>query len=168
MFYVKKDIKKIYGLGDTLYQSIEPYILLPDSLDRNVNLDINTSTIGELTRLEDIDSRLAGRIVRYRYLLGGYVQEDQLKEVYELNGVILNNLQKSVYITPGFQPEKIRINLATKEELVHHPYISTELADDIIMFRDINGVIDSEKLLADFKSVDKSNFQKLILYLDFQ
>ncbi len=171
-FFVKKDIKKIYGLNEEFYHGIEAYILLPDSLNRsmseNLNLDINKANVKSLSIIDGIEDRVANRIVRYRELLGGFINKNQLDEVYELEGAALINLKKQVYITSTFKPRKIKVNQATEEEMIRHPYISRQLAEDIVMFRDINGAIDSEKLLADFKSVDKSNFQKLILYLDFQ
>ena len=67
-----------------------------------------------------------------------------------------------------FRSRKIKINALDREGLAKHPYISDKLAADIVRYREVNNRIESEKVLANFKSVDKSNFKKLILYLDFQ
>lgn len=121
-----------------------------------------------MASISGINNLIASRIVRFRSALGGFVTKDQYTEVYDITPEALKSLRSSIIIVDGFKPELIRISSATKDELVRHPYISKELAESIIRFRDINNKIDSEKVLANFKSVDKSNFKKLILYLDFQ
>jgi len=170
-FRIKKDVKKVYGFSDELYKNIESYINLPKTLERQVNIsapyDINIATQNDLADIDGIENYLAGRIIRYRDLLGGFIEKDQLSEVYQLEGAALANLLARIYIIDGFQPRKIKINRLGKEDLMKHPYISMQLAEDIIRFREINGAIESEKLLANFKSIDKSNFKKLISYLDF-
>jgi len=171
-FHVKADVKKIYGLSDDFYEYLEPYLALPDSLPREKavgsRLNLNNSTSYQLIEIDGIDRIMAARIERYRSLLGGFVSRKQLQEVYDLEGEALQNLNAQSYIPSPPGIGKIRINHALKQELERHPYISKELAEDIVRFRDINGAIESEKLLANFKSVDKSNFELLILYLDFQ
>ena len=111
---------------------------------------------------------LAARIVKYRDLLGGYVSEDQLEEVFGLEDVALSNMKIETYIKLNFKPRLVRINHDSLEILQNHPYISYRLAEDILRFREINSTIESEIVLTDFKSIDKSNFKKLILYLDFR
>jgi len=171
-FRVKSDVKKIYGLNDDLYDRIEAYINLPDSISTQrvsiLKIDINTATNVDLRQIDGVSPVMASRIVKYRSLLGGFIAKEQLAEVYQLEGMALKNVEHQIYIASSFQPEKIRINSASQEEIIQHPYITRQLAENIIRFRDINGAIESEKLLANFKSVDKGNFQKLILYLDFQ
>ncbi len=170
-FQIKIDVKKVYGLSDELYENIESYINLPDSLESqvniNVNYNINTATQNDLADINGVADYLAGRIIRYRDLLGGFIDKGQLSEVYQLEGAALANLLSRIYIIDGFQPRKIKINQVGEEDLMKHPYISRQLAEDIVRFREINGAIESEKLLANFKSIDKSNFKKLISYLDF-
>lgn len=171
-FKIKKDIAKIYGLNDDLYGKLYPFILLPDSLDTGANLtvpgDINKIDWNWLNAQVGIEPDVAGRIIRYRDRLGGFVNINQLGEIPELQGVPLENLKKRIFIRKDYQPKKIKINLATREQLMAHPYISRQLAEDIVRFKELNGSIKSEKLLAGFKSLDKDNYENLILYLDFQ
>ena len=172
VFHVKNDVKKIYGVNDELFLSVAAYIDLPDSIVKSPvkseSLDINKISADILKMQPGIGDVLAGRIVRYRDLLGGFVSPDQLDEVYGLEDKVLENLKKRSFVSPGFAPKRININQASAKALKSHPYITAQLADDIIRFREINGAIESEKLLISFKSVDKGNFEKLILYLDFQ
>lgn len=171
-FFIRGDVKKIYGISEELYLSIEPYIMLPDThatvSEKNTRIDINAVTERGLEEVPEIGSVLAGRIIRYRKLLGGFVSLNQLDEVYQLEGSVLFELKTRGFVQKDFIPKRLSVNLATAEELMKHPYISSQLAEDIVRFREINGAIESEKLLASFKSVDKGNFEKLISYLDFQ
>ena len=171
-FLIKSDLKKIYGLGEVDYMRIANLIDLPDSLPTNATKDIpwnlNNVTPTELERKPVIGRALANRIVKYRELLGGYITEDQLDEVYEISEEALTELKESSYVAADFRPRMIRVNHDAQEVLKSHPYISDVLARDMIRFREINATIESEKVLASFKSIDKSSFEKLILYLDFR
>lgn len=173
-FYIKKDVKKIYGISDLLMEEIYAFINLPDSIigDREKkiaqNFDLNTATIDQYKKVHMIGDALASRVLKYRKLLGGFVKKDQLEEVYGLSGIALQNLKTSSFIRTGFKPRLIKINHDDEETLRSHPYISGRLAEDILRFREINSIIESEKVLASFKSIDKSIFEKLILYLDFK
>lgn len=172
VFRVKDDVKKVYGLNDELFLNLEAYIDLPDSIPKssvkNQAIDINKANAEFLKLQPGIGNVLAGRIIKYRDLLGGFVNLDQLDEVYGLEGSTLKNLKKRAYISPDFVPRKIMVNSESVKTMQSHPYITALLADDIIRFRELNGVIESEKLLVSFKSVDKDKFERLILYLDFQ
>ena len=173
-FYVKEDVKKIYGLSDDVMNTLYAYINLPDSISAVDSkqiiqkMDLNQVSIDQIQSINKVGEAIARRIVLYRNLLGGFVLVNQLSEVYNIPEETLKNLKSVVFINPGFVPKKVKINQDKLEVLEHHPYISDQLAEDIVRFREINGSIKSEKLLADFKSIDKGNFEKLIFYLDFQ
>ena len=154
-----------------MYNQVEDYIDLPDSSsvkNHQLSMEINTADPNDLWQIHMIGDVLATRIVKYREALGGFISEEQFDEVYALSDEALHKLNVSVYIGHGFSPRLIKINSDSLDVLKSHPYITDQLAEDIVRFREINGTIESEKVLVNFKSVDKSNFQKLIFYLDFQ
>ncbi len=172
-FYKKEDVKKIYGISDQLVLDLYPYMMLPDSgriaTKRIIEkFDLNNASEIQLKKVQMIGAVLAARIVKYRSLLGGFISKDQLDEVYGLSDEAKDYLKSSTFIGTKFSPQKISINRAQEDVLSKHPYISYELAEDIVRFRHINSKIESKKVLVNFKSIDKSNFKKLILYLDFQ
>jgi DNA uptake protein ComE-like DNA-binding protein len=167
-FDVKKDMKKIYGLSDSLMNRIYPYIDLPEKSKAIISpMDINTINSRELASRSGIDGNLASRIVNYRFKLGGFVLLDQLIEVYGITDDLAKQLKSKVFIVGGYRPRLIKINHENAQKLQQHPYISDQLAEDIIRYREINGTIKSQTVLADFKSMDMVNFEKLIFYLDF-
>ncbi len=171
-FYVKKDVRKIYGIQDEWVQKAFPHILLPDSVahqkTKKQKFDLNRASVQQLKDFSGINDKYAKRIVSFRSALGGFVDMGQLHEVYGLSDTFISSIIRHSYIQQNFTPRKIRINHDEKGKLISHPYISEKLAEDIIRFREINKTIESEKVLANFKSVDNRNFEKLILYLDFQ
>ena len=80
-------------------------------------------------------------------MLGGFVLLDQLSEIYGLKDKALESLKSRVFIKSDFKPKRIKINRATENELAIHPYITSQLARDIIRYREVNHAIESEKLL---------------------
>lgn len=173
-FYLKKDVKKIYGITDQLMNDIYDFINLPDSTsivlsNKTVQkFDLNTANADQLKKVNMIGDVLAGRIVKYRDLLGGFVNMDQLGEVYGLSEKAKKHLKSMTFIGDKFKPRLIKINRDQEDVIRRHPYISDLLAEDIIRFREINSAIESEKVLIHFKSIDNNKFEKLIPYLDFQ
>ncbi len=173
-FYVKEDVKKIYGLEVTLWEKISDYITLPDSSSFKKNelkiraFDINIVNSDGLKSVNMIGVVLSDRIIKFRQKLGGFVSIEQLDEIYGLSDPALKNLKSIAFVKKGFRPHQLKINYDDFETLRQHPYISDKLAEDIIRFREINSKIESDKVLQNFKSIDKSNFERLILYLDFQ
>ncbi len=172
VFRVKTDVKKVYGLNDELFLILATYIDLPDSIMKSPTksqaIDINTANVNLLKMQPGIGDVFAGRIVKYRESLGGFVSLDQLDEVYGLEEKSLKSLKNKAYIGRDFVPRQVKVNSASVNALRSHPYISALLAEDIVRFRELNGAIESEKLLVSFKSIDKDKFERLILYLDFQ
>ncbi len=170
-FYVKYDLKKIYDFPPEIYQKLMPYINLPAKRHEKIakfSLDINKATSGDLERIPGLSRSVASRVVKYRNILGGYIDKSQLGEVYGLSGEALKNVRSAVFINKGFVPRRIKINSVSIEALQRHPYISDELAEAIVRYREINGKIESKTVLARFKSIDEHNFEKLISYLDFE
>jgi competence protein ComEA len=173
-FYKKEDVKKIYGVTDQLMDDIYSFINLPEFASKSSKnqltqkLDLNSASVNQLKKVPMIGAALAARIVNYRSLLGGFVSKNQLEEVYGLSDIALRNVKSATFINSGFIPMRLKINHDSLKVLQNHPYISDPLAEDIVRFREVNTTIESEKVLVNFKSIKKSKFEKLILYLDFQ
>jgi competence protein ComEA len=171
-FRVKSDLTKVYGFPEDIYASLLPFISLPDSVSKSTKipetlLDINFTDEQALVSCANIDVALAKRIVKYRQLLGGFIHEDQLAEVYGIITDLQFRIEACVFVRKGFTPKKVRLNNADENTLKTHPYISDALADDILRYREVNGAINSIEELAGFKSANTADFEKLISYLDF-
>jgi competence protein ComEA len=62
---------------------------------------------------------------------------------------------------------KIKINIATKEELSAHPYITWELAKSIVAYRQQHGNLKSSDDLKNLVILDEKSMERLLPYLQF-
>ena len=81
-----------------------------------------------------IGALTAGRIVKHREKLGGFIQIAQLNEVYGLKPEVIPVIWE--YFDFDTSPiRKLSINRATVEELASHPYISYQEAKVVVAYR---------------------------------
>lgn len=155
----KADVKKIYGLSETDYYKLEPFILLPNEISKtetsfskkedNIKIDINTADTTEFIKLKGIGSAFSKRIIKYREALGGFINIEQLKEVYGFTEELFIQISPNLKIT-NINVNKIDLNQTDEEQLKKHPYIGWKLAKPIIAYRKSHG---SYKDVHDIKQI---------------
>ncbi len=102
-------------------------------------LDLNLCTAAELERLPGIGPVLAGRIIKYRSLLGGFVDAGQLTEVYGLDTSVARMAAGRVILTfDSISP--LVLDSASFSDLARHPYIGYEAARLITRYRSVAGM----------------------------
>ena len=171
-FRYREDLKKIYGLDEKMYKDLEPQLALPKkSVDKiktqKSYLNINLVKVVDVINLTGLEGALSGRVIRYRDILGGYVSKNQFDEVYGLTEDQVNRLKSHFYISRSFVPHKVNINMGSWKDLSRHPYISNDLANAIVRYREINGSLKGIEELSAFSLVDKAQRNKLFPYLEF-
>lgn len=181
-FRIKADMLKIYGMDSSLYRRLSPYITLPEkwisthekqqpkqstqsSKIQFTRFDINSADTTQLKSVYGIGTKLAGRIVKFRDGLGGFVQMGQLKEVFGLDSATVDRLIKKSYIKEDFTPRKININTANEPELSAHPYIRKSLAKAIVGWRFQHGSFVTINDLEKLAQVTKDDIRKISPYL---
>ena len=179
VFRIKKDLLRMYGIDSSFYQSLESFILLPNQLTASITRnevtkkdiveihDLNTADSLALLKIYGIGPKLAARIIAFRSRLGGFVTQDQLREVYGLDTVVINKVQKRFEIKDGFEPTKLNINTATETELARHPYIGRQFAKAIITYRFQHGNFQKLEDLLVIRSIDEASFLKMKPYLTY-
>ncbi len=178
-FRSKSDLRKIYGMNDSLWNYLVDYIKLPRQnvpseaspeavVSAKVSImDINKADSIQLTSIRGIGPVLSSRIVRYRDLLGGFYSLEQLKEVYGLPEPVLHSLKESVMIKADFKYHKISLNSFDFKQLSKHPYINYDQARAIIAYRKVHGPFTEFDQLKLIHLIDDHTFNKLLPYLDF-
>ena len=182
-YRTKDDLKKIYGMDEHLFTSIEPYLLLPgkepkitftnkrsnveetvsESDKELITIAINSAAAEELTIIRGIGPALSERIIKYRDLLGGFHSQDQLFEVYGLEEGVINALIEKIIIDSI--RSTVYINEVDLKNLSSHPYISYPLAKAIINYRTVHGPFEEKSDLKKIKIVSDSLYNKLSPYI---
>lgn len=139
-----------------------PYI---PKLKTGETIEINKADTTQLKRIPGIGSSYANRIVKYRNLLGGYVEIEQLKEVWGIDNDLFEAI--STYITIEPKVQKLKINSANFKELIKHPYVNSEQAKITIDIRERKGKIESINRLALLDEFSEEDIKRLTPYLNF-
>lgn len=171
-FYSKKDVAKIYSISEDEYLQLSPYIDIATQTDiqetneevKRIEIEINSATTQELTKLYGIGNTLAKRIVKYRKLLGGFYSIAQLNEVYGLKPETIKNIEQNIVFETD-RIRKININFASERDLSKHIYINYELAEKIVEYRTKKGSYNSIETLINENITDRKTFEKIKHYI---
>ena len=125
-FRRKEDFAKSYVVADSVYDRLEPYIVIP-------KLDINKADSTALLDLPGIGPYFAGKIVSYRTSLRGYSAPEQLMEIYHFDREKYDGLKDLITCSA---PEPYPIWTLSEDELSKHPHISRQEAHAIILYRE--------------------------------
>lgn len=174
-FLSKEDFKKIYSISAEDYEKLEAYILLPskDSLQkpaiihRDFNLpmvEINSADTAELQNLKGIGASYAGRIIKYRDLLGGFYRKEQLLEVFGMDTARFAGFAAQVEINHSVIKKK-NLNTVEFKELLKHPYLEYYLVKSIFDYKNKNGNYSSVDDLRKVNLIYKELYEKISPYL---
>jgi DNA uptake protein ComE-like DNA-binding protein len=174
-FLSKEDFKKIYSISKDDFDRLEDYILLPskDSLKkpainrRDISLpvvEINGADTSMLENLKGIGPSFAGRIIKYRNLLGGFYKKEQLLEVFGMDTARYVGFAGQVEINPQLIKKK-ELNTVEFKELLKHPYLEYYLVKSIFDYKNKNGQYDSVAELRKVNLIYKELYEKISPYL---
>ena len=172
IFRKKDDLKKIYGINDSIYDILEPYVAFPEEIDvykprdelATISfLELNSATAKDLEALHGIGPTLSKRIVKYRNLLGGFHKITQFSEVYGIEDSVYQRFHMQLSVSEDVN--KINVNTAEKDQLAAHPYISYKLAKIIINYRKQHGPFTEIDELMNIKILKAEEFEKIKPYL---
>lgn len=163
----KKDLLRLNGMDSILLSKVWPYLCcLSKPKSPPVYLDANTADSTDFLAIRGIGPAIAGRIIRFRSKLGGFVSMNQFNEVYGLDTSVVQQLRNKFRISPGFIPQRLAINKLSENELCRHPYIDRKSARTLVAYRFQHGALS----IADFPLIrlpDTLLIQKITPYLDF-
>lgn len=133
-----EDMKRLYGMTDSLYALLAPYIVIAadstrtDSLrrdtlpytlphhtayKRDTVLNLRTADTATLRRIRGIGTYTAREIVRYRTRLGGYMHVEQLMEIRAVRQAVARQAERD--------------SLYTQDSLLRHFFIDSAIVVQI-------------------------------------
>ena len=190
VFHKPEDLKKLYTMNDSLYNTIEPFIQIDKkaksiikSKTKSINyikeqieyikqekyelgtvlINLNNTDTTELKKIPGIGSIIAKKIIRYRERLGGYYTIKQLEEIH-LDSQLLTDW----FVIDTTLIERINPNKYTFKELIKHPYLSYEQVKVIENYKRKHGSIPSLKYLEFLEEFTSKDLQRLNNYLIFE
>jgi competence protein ComEA len=95
-FYSVDQIRETYGLADSVFQKIKPYLHINGDVKK---MNINTATKDDLKVHPYIKWNLANAIVEYRNQHGNYKNLDELKNISVIDEVTFNKISR--YLNSG-------------------------------------------------------------------
>ncbi len=171
-FRKKEDLKKMYCLSELEYSILAPYINLPETGKRSTrvlipapgSVQINTCDSALLCDKLHLQGWLAGRIIKYRNLLGNFYSVAQLQEVF---GMKQKNYQKlKVYFSCDTSlVHRIDLNHVSFRTLLRHPYFDYQITRNLMNSRRSLKGFRSLTELQYVPGINDSIFRKIKHYL---
>ena len=135
--------------------------------DRIKRLPFSEADSVVLQIVPGIGALTAGRIIKHRENLGGYIQVDQLHEVFGLKPETIPVIWE-YFDFDRVPPRRIEINTFPVEELAKHPYISYQEAKVLVAYRLQHGPYLQLDDLLKIKIFKADWVNKIGPYLDFE
>ena len=148
-FKTPADFGHSFVVSDSMLRRLTPYMVFAPQIDsvktetikqKNAikKSDLNRADSASLCAIYGIGKTLSHRILEYRQRLGGFVNFDQLHEIYGLNNYAIDEIKKKFFIDSA-EIQKIDINFASGKILSKHPYMDYHTVGRVLKFREMKG-----------------------------
>ncbi|MEO9076985.1 MAG: helix-hairpin-helix domain-containing protein [Gelidibacter sp.] len=129
-------------------------------------MDLNKATAQDLQSVNGIGDKLSDNIIKYRNKFkGGFISEIQLHDIYGLSPEVIERVTNDFAVKTPRSIEKMKLNTATKEQLVTIQHIDYEIAHYIIEQRTLRDGFKSFEELLKVKNFPSQKFEIIKLYL---
>lgn len=169
-----QEFRTVLGLEDSATQ-LDSVLLFPSpSLPlsptprKHKRRDLNSASETALQEVNGVGPVLSHRIARYREILGGFVEEQQLYEVYALDTAVVRNIMSRFYLSSEPKVRRMNVQQASSNDLAKHPYLSKKQANKLVLHRELQDRALNEEDLRILLDVSNKKFNKIKLYLYFQ
>ena len=177
-FSQKNQLNKVYGLEPEVINRVWNHFYIGEgntieraNEEKSVTeiKDINSATANDLKSVYGIGDKLSKRIVKYRESIGGFAVKEQLNDVFGLEPEVIQRVWKQFDIkTKPKISIKIDLNDANIKELAQNPYISYQLAKNIVSFRTLHGAFATFDGLFQVKDYPREKHKQICLYLTLE
>jgi len=178
------DFKKVTMVSDSLLNEISPYFQFPEwvthprttSQSRSFNteksydqkIDLNKATAEELQQVNGIGEVLSQRIIQYRNRLNGFLVDEQLYDVYGLEYEVVRRIINDFTVKEKPEVTKFNINKASASDMATLPFISFNLAREIVDYRMLHEGFEKLEELKNVEGFPVQKFDRFALYLTLE
>jgi DNA uptake protein ComE-like DNA-binding protein len=178
------EFQKVTGVSNQWMTTYSTYFKFPDwvidrqqkeskkpilkSLKYSEKKDLNTVDVEDLVLVSGIGETLANRIVKYRSDLGGFVNTNQLKDVYGLTSEVIDRLEELIALKTPLNIEKQDINTISVLELSELPYFGYEMSRSIVNFIKLREEISNFEELSKIEGFPSYKLDRIQLYLEIR
>lgn len=175
------DFKAVTGVSDTLLAEISPYFQFPEWVTNprpktgnksfynektfQQKKDLNLATAEELQEINGIGETLSQRIIKFRDRLKGFQVDEQLHDVYGLEYSVVKRIQAEFTVKEKPPVEKININKASASDLATLPFITFNMAREIVDYRYLHEGFTNLEELQKIAGFPAEKIDRFALYL---
>lgn len=188
-FYSKNDVRKLYGMNDSIFMSIEPFIIVEKKRERRYvgksgvarkrkakkketmpqgTFDPNVADKEELKRF-GLNSYQAGNIEAYRKKGGFFKNKTDLLKIYGLDSVTYKKIHPyiSIRVEKETKPKNymqdiyVELNTADTSDLIELHGIGSVFAWRIVKYRELLGGFSSKQQLLEVYGMDNERFERI-------
>lgn len=171
--YTSATFRQVTGISDSAYALLQEQLYYPypprnrarPPKKRLPVLELNTATEVQLMEVQGIGPVLARRILRFREALGGFMDASQLYDVYGLDPQVAARAIKRFRVGKPPEVHKPSLNTAPVAELARLPYLSWEMAREIVRYRERHGPFLKLSQLQEVPGIPADKIERIGLYL---
>ena len=181
-FNKAEDILRIYGMNENKARELIPFVSIdPQKTASNASdsskwksrvtekkefvvLELNGADSISLVKLYRIGPALSHRIIEYRNKLGGFIDLNQLTEIWGFDEDYLYDLKGKIRVDEQIS-HKMNINQVEVQELSLHPYFKYKLSNAIVNYRKQHGPFRDLNQLKNIVLINDSVFLRISRYL---
>jgi len=175
------DFKRVTQVSDSLLDAISPRFQFPDWITNprpratnwNSNteksfaqkIDLNKATAEQLQKINGVGEVLSNRIINFRNRLKGFQIDEQLHDVYGLEYGVVKRILAEFTVKEKPEVVKININTASASDMATLPFISFNLAKEIVDYRLLREGIKDIEELKNIQGFPEQKIHRFALYL---
>lgn len=180
VFRTPESLGRIYGMSAEQYNQLRSYILIPESpvavirdsvdptaLADTLMLELNSADSSLLVGVRGIGPYYARSIIRYRQSAGGFVNIEQLRDIYGMTDENFTRIKVHVWVDTSLV-QKININTASVARLKAHPGLNFYQARQIYELRRQKGKLNSMEDLRNLSEMNEKSLEIMQYYFSFE
>ncbi len=149
-FKSKEDLKRVFVIPKELMMKIIDSTFYPIRIPSKMEfteikneqkikiIELNSASEEDLMSIKGIGPFFAKNILKRRDQLGGYINIEQLLEVWKMTPEKIEELKSYIQIDP-LNIKKLNINMLNAEDFKKHPYFTWNIINAIVKLRNQHG-----------------------------